>query len=217
MCGSRWVRGAHARKPDFQSVPCCQVHAAVVLPVIYHVRKPTLFTKALPNHIAPQIASAWPNILRILISVLADAVSHTMLLLSESAAALASACTPNIDGGPQSPLLRGPPPMPRALGDGPYLSPFPYTRLQTEPRSVMWLPFAIWRSWENPCVSPTVPRAHELTSQPPVPLSSPDFYRIWKSFGPPPTYPPSSPNRVTMVDCAAPRLEWSRGIDFSKW
>ena len=49
-----------------------------------------------------------------------------------------------------------------------------------------------------------------------VPLSSPDFYRIWKSLGPP-TYPPSSPNRVTMVDCAAPRLEWSRGIDFSKW
>lgn len=69
------------------------------LAVIYHGREPTPFTKALPNHSAPQIASACPNVLRILISVLADAGSHTMLLLSESAAAVASACTPSLDGG----------------------------------------------------------------------------------------------------------------------
>lgn len=55
--------------------------------------------KALPNHSAPQIASAWPNILRVLILVLADAVSHTLLLFSESAAALASAYSPSVDGG----------------------------------------------------------------------------------------------------------------------
>lgn len=32
---------------------------------------------------------------------------------------------------------------------------------------------------------PTAPRAHEQTPVPLEPLSSPDFYRIWKSFGPP--------------------------------
>lgn len=49
---------------------------------------------------------------------------------------------------------------------------------------------------------------------------APVFPRLLQNlekFRTPPTYPPSSPNRVTMVDCAARRLEWSRGIDFSKW
>lgn len=76
----------------------------------------------------------------------------------------------------------------------------------------MWFPFG-----DDGRIPACLQQCLELKSQTLVPLSSPDFYRKWKSFGPPTYYPPSSPNRVTMVDRAAPRLEWSRGIDFSKW
>lgn len=44
----------------------------------------------------------------------------------------------------------------------------------------MWFPFGDdGRIPVDPQWSP------ELESEPPVPLSSPDFYRIWKSFGAP--------------------------------
>lgn len=76
----------------------------------------------------------------------------------------------------------------------------------------MWFPFG-----DDGRIPACPQQCPELKSQTLVPLSSPDFYRMWKSFGPPTCYPPSSPNRVAMVDRAAPGLEWSRGIDFSKW
>lgn len=75
----------------------------------------------------------------------------------------------------------------------------------------MWFPFG------DDGRIPVSPQRHrELTSKPLCPCLPQTFTEFGKVSAPP-TYPPSSPNRVTMVDCAAPRLEWSRGIDFSKW
>ncbi|KAG8157051.1 hypothetical protein KVR01_013041 [Diaporthe batatas] len=100
--------------------------------------------------------------------------------------------------------------MPRALGDGPYLSSFHSSCLQPEPRGIMWFPFGDDGRIPAGLQHYSVPSV-ELESQTLVPLSSPDFHRMWKSFGPP-TYPPSSPNRVTMVDRAAVRHRASNGL-----